>query len=158
MVFGTARQLEAGRVTGNTAVEAPRCMGMAVAFDTQGTIGQELYLFDRIPAAAPRPSAARVLPNFISRDAQRDVALDIFDRIIARIGIQRVNAVEPVLAEASAIAAFEDLDVHPLSFALKAAESDRLQIGDPGAYFVRYGGRQCFHQRVGNDVTGREAC
>src|SRR5260370_8290297 len=140
MVLGTARQLEAGRVTGNTAVEAPRCMGMAVALDAQGTIGQELSLFDRIPAAAPRPSAARVLPNFISRDAQRDVALDIFDRIIARIGIQRVNAVEPVLAEASAIAAFEHLDVHPLSFALKPPQSHRLQIADPTPYFPPYAG------------------
>jgi hypothetical protein len=85
------------------------------------------------------------------------MALDVLDGVVAGVGIERVDGVHAVLAVAPAIAALEDLHVHPVGLAAQAREGDDLEVADAGGHLPGHGLRQRLHHRVGKLVAGREA-
>src|SRR6266478_4177264 len=66
-------------------------------------------LAHRAEPATPLAGTAGILAQFVAADAQRQVALDILDRVVAGIGIERVDRIHAVEPAAPAIAALEDL-------------------------------------------------
>ena len=70
---------------------------------------------DRMEPMPPRHCAGSgdVFAQLIVQDAQRQMAFDVLDRVVASVGIKRIDRIHAVLAETAAIGAFHDLHVDP---------------------------------------------
>src|SRR5216684_1031674 len=110
---------------------------MPLALDRGAARGEVLELTHRAEAAAPFPGTRGILAQFVASHPQREVALDILDRVVAGIGIERVDRIHAVEPAAPAIAALEDLHVDPVAAAPHAGKGDDLQIADPGRDLAR---------------------
>ena len=146
----------AGRAR-QAAVEAPRRILVALAFERSATVRQEADVADRAETAAPAPRARLVLDQLIPRHLQRVVALDVLDRVVARVREQRIDRIHAVPAVAPAVAALGDVHVHPVVLADQAAVRRDLEIAHAGADPLRQHRSQRRHQRAGDDVARAEA-
>src|SRR5882724_6097633 len=118
------------------AGQCPGSEDMSVGFDRGTARGQILELAHRSEPTAPFAGATRVFAQFVAADAQRQVALDVLDWVVARIGVERVDRIHPVEPASAAVAALEDLHVHPVRAAADPGKGDHLQIADPGRYLA----------------------
>ena len=81
------------------APEPPGPVLLAVALDRDSAVLEQFEAADRADAAAPCAGADDVLAQFVVQHPKRQVGLDILDRIVARVGVERVDGVHPVLAD-----------------------------------------------------------
>ena len=93
---------------------------MAFAFDRGAAVAQERELAHRAQPAAPLAGAGHVLAQLVTQHAQRQVGLDVLDRVVAGVGVERVDGVHAVLALPAAIGALEDLHMYPVRLVLQA--------------------------------------
>src|SRR5918994_7296692 len=93
------------------AVRARR--GVAAALGQQGIahVGESLDLAHDAVAAAVRPGAARLAPQRVLDDAQRELELERLDRRVERVRHRDVHAARAVGVRAGALAAAERLVV-----------------------------------------------
>src|SRR5262249_56028698 len=73
---------------GASAVVPPGAVGKAVAFNRGAPVAQVAYRLNRGQSAPPPAWRAGVLAQFVALHPQRDVGLDIFTAVIARIGVK----------------------------------------------------------------------
>jgi hypothetical protein len=72
---------------------------VTVALDRKTAVAKIDELAHRTDVAAPLARRRKVFAQFVALDAQRQMRLDVLDRIVARVGVERVHrihAVEPV--------------------------------------------------------------
>ena len=130
---------------------------MALALDRDRAVSQKRDLPDRPDAAAPLTGRGRVLAKLVAFDPQRHVGLDILDRIVAGVGIEHVDRVQAVAAVAAAIAAGEQLDLHPEIVALLPGENHAAAVAAAAAHLPRHDMRKSLHHRIGKLDAGAEA-
>ena len=99
----------------------------------QPAVVEELDLAHAAEPAAPPAGAGAVLEQLVLRDPQREVRLDVLDRVVARVGVERVDGVEAVLAVAAAVAALLDVHVDPVRPSREARVGDDLEVADARA-------------------------
>src|SRR5207302_1446137 len=81
-----------------TAAEQPgRRPDRAVALERIAGAVEELDLAHRPEPAAPPARSTAILEQLVAGNAQRQVGLDVLDRVVARVRIQGVDRVETVL-------------------------------------------------------------
>ena len=129
---------------------------MPVAFNRGAPAVEKANLSHRAQAAAPFAGPTAVFSQLVAQHAQRQVRLDILDRVVARVRIQRVHRVHAVDPTAAAVTAFENLHVDPVTVIAQARERDHLQIADPGRNLPRHRLRQRLHNGVGELVARAE--
>src|SRR5208337_5278344 len=105
---------------------------MTFTFHRGTAIAQIRELPHRTEAAAPLPCPTGALAQFVAGDSERQVALDILDRVVARIRVERVDCIHSVEPVATPVATLEDLHMDPLPAVLHAGEGDHFEIADPG--------------------------
>ena len=139
-------------------LEPPRAIFVALALDRERAVGQKGEFADRADAAAPFAFCGRLVAQFVAVDAKRQMRLDVLDRIVARVGVERVDRVHAVHALSAAVAPFEDLHLHPVASLVEAGEGDAAQIADAGAHLSGHALRERLHHRVGERIARTEAC
>src|SRR5262249_58819184 len=87
--------------------------------------------------AAPFTGAGDVLAQLVAADAQRQVAFDVLDRIVAGVGVERVDRIHAVEPAAAAIGALENLHMDPMPAFPHPREGDDLEVADPGGNLTR---------------------
>ena len=83
--------------------------------------------------------------------------LDVLDRVVAGVGVKRVDRVHAVHAFAAAVAPFENFHLHPMLALMQPGERDAAQVADAGAHLSGHALRKRLHHRVGKRVAGTEA-
>ena len=78
---------------------------------------------------------------------------NLLDRVVAGVGIERVDCIHAVEAVATAIAAFENLHVHPWMLLDGAAESNRAQIAYPRVAGPGNGEQRALYDGVGERIS-----
>src|SRR5271155_5207391 len=134
---------------------------MTIGLDRSAAIVEVFEFAYRAEPTAPLASAARVLTQLVAADPERQMRFDILDRIVAGGGVERIDRVHAVEPTAPAIAALENLHMHPVASAISpgahAGEGDNLEIADTGRDLARHRLSQRLHHRVGDRVAGTEA-
>src|SRR5262249_50389393 len=121
---------------------------MSLTLYRYGAVGQKHNLTDRTAAAAPLPGSSGVLAKLIALNTQRNVRFNVFDRIIAGIGVEHVDRVQPVATVASAIAAREQLNLNPEIVALLAGQNHAAAVAASVANLTRHCFRKGLHDRI----------
>ena len=140
-----------------TARESPRAIFVSLALDRKGAVGQKGEFADRAHAASPFAFGGRQITQLVSVDAKRQMQLDVFDRVVARVGVERVDSVHAVDALSSAVASFENFHLHPVATLVEAGEGDTAKIADAGAHLSGDALRERLHDGVSKRVAGTEA-
>src|ERR1700678_1198262 len=81
---------------------------------------------------------------------------DVLDRIVAGVGVERVDRIHAVEAITAAVTALKNFHVYPGSLLDDAAESDHAKIADAGTDLMRHRRRKRLHYRVGKLIAGRK--
>ena len=77
-------------------------------------VGKEREGAHRAEAAAPAAGRRGFAAQLVALHPHRQVGFDVLDRVVARVGVERVDGIEAVGTVAPAIASLEDLHMHPL--------------------------------------------
>src|SRR5579871_1856452 len=107
-----AGALDEDRVAGRTVVApeaASRRMPVTIPLEAHVRARDEFHVPDRPHSASPLAGAALIGSQLVALDPERIVGLDVLDRVVARVGVQHVDRVDAVLAEAAAIGALSDV-------------------------------------------------
>src|ERR1700735_3294490 len=95
------------------AVKSPWPVLLTIALDRKTAVGKIGERAHRADTAAPLPGRDDVLTQFVAIHVQRQMRLNILDRIIACVGIERIDGIHAVEAVAPAVTALENLHMNP---------------------------------------------
>src|SRR3712207_2919017 len=79
------------------AEDAARRPLVAVGLDREPAGLGELRVAHGPEASAPPARSGAILHELVASDPKRQVRLDVLDRVVARVAVERVHGVEPVL-------------------------------------------------------------
>ena len=85
------------------------------------------------------------------------MGLDVFDRVVAGVGVEGIDPIHTVFAVAAAVAALGDIHIDPVVFVEGTAVGGDFDIANAAADVVGSHLGQGFHQGVGDDVAGAAA-
>ena len=105
---------QAGWVALVSAIEAPRLEQVALAFDGIAAVAEKGELADRADSAAQLPCRHDTFAHFVAIDAEGKMRLDVLDRVVAGVGVERIYRVHAVHAVASAVCSLEDFHMNPV--------------------------------------------
>src|SRR5271169_2137070 len=85
------------------------------------------------------------------------MGLDVLDRVVAGVGVERIDRVHAVHPVAAAVAALEYFHMDPMLAFMQPGERDAAKIANARAHLLWDGLRERLHHRIGQRIARTEA-